>query len=133
MLRSLIALPILARESKAKQTVVLKPEMFLELSRQWETEKQSEEHKAAIKRSEPNAQERLAVQLYCVKNRLSKAKMLVRAVEDGEWDFKDLSQDKQQMIKDYDARRGDWKLEEELLAEQAANANLYRGAGAVSL
>ena len=131
MLRSLIALPILAPEGSAGQPAVLQLDLLLELTRRWETEKESKEHQDAIKRSEPKDSERASVRLYRVRKRLKEAFTLLCGVEDGELDFDDLRPDKKQMIEDYRARRGDYLLRDELMAEQAANAAPYRGAGAV--
>ena len=131
MLRSLIALPILASEGSAEQPAVLQLDLLLELTRRWETEKEFKEHQDAIKRSEPEESERASVRLYRVRKRLKEAFTLLCGVEDGELDFDDLKPDKKQMIEDYRAKRGDYLLRNELMAERAANAALYRGAGAV--
>jgi hypothetical protein len=140
LLRSLIMLPILAPESSVEQPagnadssyrILAQPEKLLEVMRSHRAAMDSDGHAAAVQRSQPSNQIRLGVRLHKVQRQLKVAFMLSREVEDGTLDFKDLSPDKQEMIEDYDARRGLWKQREMLLAEQAANAKPYRGAAVV--
>jgi hypothetical protein len=143
LLRRLIALPILSPESMTSASsaaqpasahprrLVEQPEILLQLTREWGTHKESEEHLAAVERSRQSDQTRLSIRLYRAQRQAKQAAKLSRSVEDGTVDFLDLSAEQQAMVEDYDCRRGPVKVLETLLAEQASTAERYRGAGVV--
>ena len=133
LLRSLIALPIISPASVtgvAQPGSVVQPKILRQLARDWTTHKQSPEHLAAIQRSQPSDQTRLSFRLYRAQTQYKQGAKLSRSVMDGTVAFWDLNAKEQQMVEDYDSRRSARFLDT-LLAEHAAKAQPYRGAGVV--
>ena len=132
LLRRLIALPIVSPASSAAQPAndpSRREQLlhnFLQLSREWATHKQSEEHQAAIQRSRESDQDRLSIRFWQVQRAYKEAAKLSRMVKDGTRDFFRLSAWEQKIVEDYDCRRGLTKDLDALLTEHAARPAPYR-------
>ena len=133
LLRRLIALPIVSPPSSAAQPAKREHllQSFFQLTQEWNTHKQSDEHQTAIQRSRQSDQHRLSIRVQHLQAAYRKAAKHSQMVEDGTIAFFDLSKEDKMGVEDFDCRRGLVTAFRDLLAEQAAQPRPYPGAGVV--
>ena len=90
----------------------------------------TDEHQAAVRRSQPNDQARLSQRLHQAQTRYKEGAKLSRQVAEGTVDYYDLDKEKQSLVEEYDTRVSAKALDA-VLAEHAARPPKYRGAGIV--
>jgi hypothetical protein len=131
LLRRLIASPLLAEGAGVAQPGAIgNPQILRELTQEWADHKNSEEHKNAIKMSQPRRdQERLSKRLHQAQVRCKQGARLLHLVLDNSVDWCALSEDEQQMVEDYESRRSTKILDD--LFKEKREAQPYRGAGVV--
>ena len=98
LLRSLIALPIISYPEEfefAQPGSSEKLELLRQLARDWREYRRTDEHQAAVKRSQPSDQARLSQRLHQAQTRYKEGAKLSRQVAEGTVDYKDLDTEKQ--------------------------------------
>ena len=133
LLRRLIALPIVSALGSAAQPASRDHmvKTFLELSQEWNTHKESDDHKAAIEKSRGTNGHRLSVQVGNLHEVYRKAAMHSQMVADGTIAFSALSDKDQRDVEHFDCRTGFVKELDYLLTQQLDQARPYPGAGVV--
>ena len=107
LLRSLIALPITSypEESEfAQPGSSEKLELLRQLARDWREYRRTDEHQAAVKRSQPSDQARLSQRLHQAQTQNKEGAKLSRQVAEGTVDYYDLDKAKQSPVEEYDTR-----------------------------
>ena len=131
LLRRLIASPLLAEGAGVAQPgAVENPQTLRDLTQEWIAHKNSEEHNKAVQSSQPRRdQEKLSKRLHQAQVWCKQGAKLCRKVMDNSVDWCDLSENQQQMVEDYEARRSTKILDD--LFKEKREAQPYRGAGVV--
>jgi hypothetical protein len=131
LLRRLIASPLLAEGAGVAQPgAVENPQTLRELTQEWIAHKNSEEHNKAVQSSQPRRdQEKLSKRLHQAQVWCKQGAKLCRQVKDSSVDWCELSENQQQMVEDYEARRSTKILDD--LFKEKREAQPYRGAGVV--
>ena len=133
LLRCLVALPII---SYPAQSGVAQPgssemlELLGQFAGEWREYQGTYEHQEAVKRWEPSDQAELSQRLYLAQNRYQEGAKLSCEIADGRIDYKDLDNQEQRLVEEYDTCVSAKSLEA-VLAEHAARAPKHRGAGVV--
>ena len=104
--------------------------LLRQLAEEWQEYRQTKEHQAAVKRSEPSDKARLSQRLHQAQTRYKEGAKLSRQVAEGTVDYYDLDKEKQSLVEEYDTRVSAKALDA-ALAEHAARPPKYRGAGIV--
>ena len=131
LIRRLIALPIVSASASAAQPASRDHmvKTFLELSQEWNTHKESDEHKAAIEKSRSTNGHRLTVQVGNLHEVYRKAAMHSQMVADGTIAFSALSDKDQSDVEHFDCRTGFVTEYKNLLTQQLDQGRPYPGAG----
>ena len=133
LLRRLIALPIVSPPSSAAQPVKHEHllQSFFQLSQEWNTYKNSDEHQGAIQRSRQSGQHRLSIRVRHLQAAYRKAAMNSQKIKNSTINFWDLSEEDQRDVEDFDCGRGLVTALRDLLDAQLAQPRPYPGAGVV--